>query len=102
MQVSYFGFSPTSGGPPIPPKPQKGLSGHLPKLWDEMALLVQGRTAPRLSEVLTTTTPFSLWTVDDRYSDGSKATPEVVRNYLHALTLIAGIIEQAELDGDLP
>jgi hypothetical protein len=100
IQVSHLHFKAKIGAQPQRP-PEKPLSGHLPSLWDEMALLLAGRSTSRLAAVLSSENPFGDWRVDDRYSDGSRANTNDVRRYIKATAAIAEIVQRADVDGEL-
>jgi hypothetical protein len=75
---------------------------HLPELWDDVALLLHGRSGSLLSGVLTGSAPFSTWSVDDRYRDGSAVSEADVNGHravaqqilsLHQQALLAGVLQ---------
>ncbi|MER6361906.1 hypothetical protein [Kitasatospora sp. NPDC001527] len=92
-----------AGKPYIPQQNGKQKQiGHLPEAWSDTGdvisdatLLLHGRTGSALASILTASTPFSTWSVHDRYSDGSSILEADVRARRAASELILALHEQA-------
>lgn len=76
--------------------------GHVDKLWNELPLIIQGRSAPLFTTLIARPAPFATWDVSDRYSDGTTITAECAEQHLDVSRQILGLLEQAEREGTLP
>ncbi|MBT0770967.1 hypothetical protein KIH74_18660 [Kineosporia sp. J2-2] len=76
--------------------------GHLPDVWDHLALHAQGRSGAQFLTLISSDNPFrGSWQVWDRYANGTAVTPEICRSHLEAATTVARLHQQAQLDGGL-
>ncbi|MFI1677126.1 hypothetical protein [Streptomyces sp. NPDC020607] len=76
--------------------------GHLPAIWDDVALMLHGRSGSVLAGLLSGSAPFASWSVEDRYLDGTAvmaadvaarkaAADQVLR--LHQQVLLTGVLQ---------
>lgn len=67
---------------------------HLPQLWDRIPVQGFARTFPPLVALLRqrTAPPFSDWSIDQRYEDGSRVTPEILERHLAAAKRLCGAV----------
>lgn len=76
--------------------------GHLPSLWGQVAMVVQGRAAgSQFGAFMTGGNPFSRWKISDRYQDGRSITASRVRSHLQAARRVIGYYQQAAIGGTL-
>jgi hypothetical protein len=73
---------------------------HIDRLWPEMSIIVQGRSANALTPLLGSN-PFHNWTVNERYCDGVHLTGATVSARVSVARTVVQILERAELDGAL-
>lgn len=74
---------------------------HLPPLWTDVALHLQGRQGGRLGAVLLAGTPFANWSIDHRYLDGTSITETNVLSHRNAAEQILLLHDQALIAGAL-
>jgi hypothetical protein len=83
-------------------QPPKKISFHVDKLWNQLPLMISGRSGPVLVALLTGPAPFTTWNVNDRYSDGNAITEQIARDHVDKAKEIAQILQHAELTGVVP
>jgi hypothetical protein len=72
--------------------------GHVDELWNEVARIISGRSAP-IFAALMVGSPFANWHVSDRYSDGNATIEQDAIDHLDMAKKIIGMLELATLDG---
>lgn len=92
---------------PIRPKTRdpSGTSvdyGHLPKIWDEVALHANGRAGAQFVALLAVPNPYSDWDISDRYCDGNAITSTATQKHLQAAVDLGNAYQRAILSGALP
>ncbi|MGH3546096.1 MAG: hypothetical protein ACRDPW_09260 [Mycobacteriales bacterium] len=95
----------SKSGKPVLVAPNSGEEkslGHVDELWNQLPLIVSGRSAKRFTALVARPAPFATWRITDRYSDGTTITAECARKHLDAAGQILGLLEQAEREGTLP
>ena len=101
LLIGFYGLpSPTKGAPKL----GKQAFSHLPGLWADAAIFVNGRTAlagTRASVLLASTNPFTAWSVDGRYEDGNAVTHSTANRFWGEARRLVALLEQAELNGAL-
>ncbi|THA78432.1 hypothetical protein E6R60_06000 [Streptomyces sp. A0642] len=76
--------------------------GHLPPLWGQVALVMQGRGAgSQFAILLNSQNPYSRWNVSDRYQDGRIITAQRVNDHLTAARKLLSHYQQAQINGSL-
>jgi AbiV family abortive infection protein len=101
--VRYMGATAAPGTRPYSlHQNQKIAHGHLPKLWNELALLAQGRSGVQLAALTAGRNPFATWSVNDRYLDGTAITSTHAREHLVAAATIMRAYQLATFSGSLP
>ncbi|GAB2771124.1 hypothetical protein [Streptomyces daliensis] len=100
-------MNPKKGGRPSP-KPWVPTSdgkardfGHLPWIWDDVALMLHGRSGSALAGLLSGSSPFEAWSVDDRYLDGTAVVETAVAERRTSADQILRLHQQALLTGVL-
>lgn len=86
---------------PVWGQASKRLDLHIKQLWDEVRLVVAGRSAPVFAALVTGSVPFANWEIADRYSDGNTITKRRAREHLDTAKAIMEVLEQAIRDGVL-
>jgi hypothetical protein len=81
---------------------RKSMGFHLPRLWDEVAITAQGRSASRFASVLAEANPFQAWNVAERYSDGKHIDTDRTEIHIGHARRIVALHQQAEIDGTRP
>jgi hypothetical protein len=76
--------------------------GHLPTLWDEIAVISSGRSGNAFQHVMAQGNPFHRWDVAERYADGSHIDANRADQHLTATRQVLSIYQQAQIDGVLP
>lgn len=80
----------------------KELRMHVDKLWNHVSLNLHGRNAPAFAALLQGESPFSSWSVADRYGDGANVTTAVAARRLAAARQVVSMLQLAKLAGALP
>ncbi|MFF4990636.1 hypothetical protein ACFY19_25880 [Streptosporangium saharense] len=75
--------------------------GHLPGIWSDVAPLLRGRTGSRLAAVLSSSTPFASWTVNDRYLKDPSPSTVIMTERKTAAAQILILHQQALIAGDI-
>ncbi|WP_328533421.1 hypothetical protein OG836_29015 [Micromonospora zamorensis] len=100
--ISFLGAQQTTGKPYSTIGGQKKDHGHLPGLWDEVKMVLNGRTGGPVFSGLLTHNPFTGWSVNDRYGDGSGVTAQTLAARLTAAQKVLGHLQNAKILGTLP
>ena len=101
--LGYFGATLGNNSRPVWGQPAKPL-GHVNHLWNELPLIISGRSAPVFAALIAgpPPQPFASWDIADRYSDGNTITEQCAREHLDMAKKIMGLLEQAVLNGVVP
>jgi len=75
---------------------------HLPRLWSDLPLHLQGRTGGKLHRILTTSEPFRTWDVGHRYLDDTTVTATTVLERKNASISMLALEQEASLAGRIP
>jgi len=101
--VGFLGAQRTRTKPTSVIGGQHQAHGHLPRLWEEVALVVAGRAAATaFGSMIGVPNPFGSWSVDDRYEDGATITQQAVADHLEISRQVLGHLETAKVLGVLP
>lgn len=100
--LHYLGARLDSRSRPVWGQNSRRLDSHIKQLWDEVRLVVAGRSAPVFASLVTGSAPFADWEIDDRYSDGNTITERRALDHLDTARAIMEVLEQAVRDGVLP
>lgn len=76
--------------------------GHLPGVWDEVALHANGRAGVQFVGLLASPNPYRDWDIADRYRDGTAITDSVTRRHLQAAIALESVYQRATINGALP
>lgn len=76
--------------------------GHLPRIWDEVALHANGRAGAQFVALLATPNPYTDWDITDRYRDGSAITDTTTHKHIQAAEDLGDAYQRAILSGALP
>lgn len=103
--------TPSSGPPTVHVSGKKISLSHLPKVWNDAGLYLQGLTAftvPQLSALLRGKNPFDglkgekPWDIGDRYEADGVVTPSIARRHRDGAARIVSIMQTAHLNGIVP
>lgn len=92
------GYLNSRNRPDHPNRDSSHRYSHLPDLWDEIALVAQGRAWNQLTTIFVTN-PFERWNVAERYSDGNHITAQRSAEHLTAARTIIDLHHQATTYG---
>lgn len=76
--------------------------GHLPEIWDEVALHASGLAGTQFVALLASPNPYRDWDIADRYRDGSAVTHVATQKHLQAAVALGNLYQRAILSGALP
>ncbi|MBF0568554.1 MAG: hypothetical protein HQK95_06750 [Nitrospirae bacterium] len=80
-------------------KLKKNYKFHINELWDKFITFAEGRNAIKYTYPLRASNPFSNWSVEQRYYNGTSITKEIVDEHMKAAKTVKGILNKAILDG---
>ena len=75
--------------------------GHLPGIWDEVAVHANGRAGAQFVALLATPNPYTDWNIADRYRDGSTITGAATHKHIQAAADLGRVYQRAILSGAL-
>jgi len=100
--LQFLGATLENGKPVSDIGGRKLSHSHLPRLWDNLSLVVSGRGGANFVALISKPNPFAHWKVEDRYSDGNHIGPMRVRAHLDAAKEIVAMQQLAQIAGVLP
>ncbi|MER7014064.1 hypothetical protein ABT324_21805 [Saccharopolyspora sp. NPDC000359] len=83
-------------------KKDKHEYGHLPTLWDEIAVVSSGRSGSTFHQAMPQENPFHQWDVAERYAEGSHIDVTRADQHLAAARKVLPFYEEAKITGVLP
>jgi hypothetical protein len=81
---------------------EQDMRRHIDKIWEVFLSFSNNRTLTHYAEALenkSNSFKDNKWSIAQRYEDGSKITPEIVRQHKEAASSTIKLLLEAELDG---
>lgn len=102
LLLRYLGATIVKGRPESSIGGQAIKHGHLPDLWDQLALVATGRGGAVITRLLSTPNRFAGWDIADRYLDGSHINAATATAHVSAAKEIVAMQQAAGVLGTLP